>query len=273
VLPAGVVNTNILPDDFATPRSTQVMGTFEHALTSNLVFSASAIYTQRADVDYRLDKNLQWDGTKWVRPNAAYRQVQQYQFDGWGNYAGGIFELKRRGTKAGANGSLTLQRARDVGNNYSSNPNDQREGIAGEYGPQADTPTARGVVSGWFNILPTLQVSGVFQARTGMAVNPIAGGIDLVGAGNLGSRTPGLGRNSFRGPTFNQTDLRLTWQAPVQKGKLSVYLEGFNLFNQVNVQSVDNNYGAINGQPLGTWMSPTVYYAPRQVQLGARFTF
>jgi hypothetical protein len=272
-LPAGVVNTNILPDHFATPRSTQAMGTFEHALTGNLVVSASAIYTRRSSADYRIDANLVWDGTRWVRPNPAYRQVLQYQFDGWGNYIGGIFEVKRRGTRAGANGSLTLQRARDIGNNYSSAPNDQRIGIAGEYGPQADTPTVRGVVSGWYNILPSLQLSGVFQARSGMAVNPVAGGLDLVGAGNLGTRTPGFGRNSFRGPGFNQTDLRLTWNAPVPKGKLSVYLEGFNLFNQTNVMSVDNNYGPNPAQPLATWLTPTVYYAPRQVQLGARFTF
>jgi hypothetical protein len=106
-----------------------------------------------------------------------------------------------------------------------------------------------------------------------MAVNPVAGGLDLVGAGNLGSRTPGFGRNSFRGPTFNQTDLRLTWNAPTQKGKLSVYLEGFNLFNQTNVMSVDNNYGPTSGAPLASWLAPTVYYAPRQVQLGARFMF
>jgi hypothetical protein len=64
------------------------------------------------------------------------------------NDVGGIFDVKRRGTKAGINVSLTVQRARDVGHNYNSLPVDRRIGIAGECGPQADSPTVRGVLSG-----------------------------------------------------------------------------------------------------------------------------
>src|SRR5581483_8269925 len=105
----------------------------------------------------------------------------------------------------GLNASLTLNRARDIGNNYNSIPNDQRLGVAGEYGHNADTPTARGVVSGWYDITPTVQVSAKYQARTGMWVNPVDSGVDLIGAGILSSRTPGFARNSFEGPGFNQT--------------------------------------------------------------------
>jgi hypothetical protein len=274
-LPAGVVNTNILPDEFHTPASGQLIATFERALVPNLVFTANAIYTRHWNVDHQWDTNLVWDATRsvWVRPNAAYRQILQYRFDGWSKYVGGIFEVKRRGTRAGVNGSITVASARDVGNNYNSTPNDQRLPLDSEYGPQADTPKLRGVVSGWYNIATNVQISGAFQARSGMAVNPVAGGIDLVGAGNLGSRTPTFERNAFRAPGFNQVDLRFTYKVPSTHGNIALYAEGFNLFNRVNVQSVNNNYGPTAGQPLSAWLLPTAYYPPRQMQFGVHLGF
>jgi hypothetical protein len=237
------------------------------------VDSATAINTRHRNVDYTKDKNLEWSGTAWVRPDPNYRQVIQYQFDGYSNYVGGIFDVKLRGAKAGMNGSLTIQRARDVGNNYASLPVDQRIGVDGEYGPQADTPKARGVVSGWYNISRSMQVSGTFQARSGMAVNPVASGLDLIGAGVLGSRTPTLGRNSFRAPKFNSADARFTYMLPFQGGKVSVYAEVFNLYNRVNVQSVNNNYGPTPGQPLAVFLTPLTYYPPRQAQIGVHVSF
>ncbi len=274
-LPAGVVNTNILPDDLEIPQSGQLVGTFEHALRPNLVVSASAIYNRSWHSNYRWDTNLVWDDAtqRYIRSNPNYRQILQYRFDTHSQYVGGVFEIKRRGTRAGANASLTLNRARDTGSNYSTIPNDQRCGVDCDYGPQADTPTVRGVFSGWLNFTPNLQLSGVFQARSGMAVNPVASGVDVNGDGQTGDRTPGFARNSFRGPAFTQTDLRVTYRLPVQKLRVDLYGESFNVFNRDNVQSVNGDYGAVNGQPKAAFLQPTGYYPPFQAQLGLRLTF
>src|SRR6185436_5454469 len=211
-----IVNSNILPTDFRTPASTQVTGTFEHSLSPNVVFSATATYTHGWDIDYGWDTNIVWNGTALVRPDPRYRVVSQYQFDGWRNYVGGIFELKRRGQRVGFNTSLTVQRARDIGNNYSSTPSDQRQGIASEYGAQADTPRVRGVVSGWYNVSRAIQVSANIVARAGRPVDPQAPGFDVYGTGVLGGRTPTFSRNAFRGPAYNQTDARFTWKLPLK---------------------------------------------------------
>ncbi len=274
-LPAGVIDTNILPSKLEIPESGQLVGTVEHALTSNLVVSASAIYNRGWHSDYRWDTNLVFnDATQqYGRVNPAYRQILQYQFDTHSQYVGGIFEVRRRGARAGANASLTLNHARNTGNNYSTIPNDQHCGVDCDYGPQADTPTVRGVFSGWFNFTRAFQLSGVFQARSGMAVNPVAVGLDLNGDGQTGDRTPGFGRNSLRGPSFNQTDLRLTYRLPIQNARIDVYGEAFNLFNRDNIQSVNNDYGPIPGQPKATFLTPTVYYPPFQAQVGLRLTF
>jgi hypothetical protein len=274
-LPAGVVDTNILPSKLQIPQSGQIVGTFEHALRPNLVVSASAIYNRSWHSDYRWDTNLAWDDAtqRYVRIDSNYRQIVQYRFDTHAQYVGGIFEVKRRGTRAGANASLTLNRARNTGNNYATIPNDQRCGVDCDYGPQADTPTVRGVFSGWYNFTRLLQLSGVFQARGGMAVNPVAAGLDLNGDGQTGDRTPGFGRNSVRGPGFTQTDLRVTYRLPLQRARIDLYGEAFNVFNRDNVQSVHSDYGPTPGQSKVAFLQPTVYYPPFQAQLGLRLAF
>jgi hypothetical protein len=276
VLPAGVVNTNIMPDDLRTPWSGQVVGTLERALTSNTSVSARFVYTKSYDREYQWDTNLVWDdpGQRWIRPDAAYRQILQYRFNGKAEYTGGIFELTRRSARVGFNGNLTIARAYESSSNYSSQPNDQRYGIEGDWGPQTDTPTVRGVVSGWYNLSPTIQLSSSFRARSGIAVNPIASGLDLNGDGNLSDRTPTFQRNAFRGPKNNQLDARFSWGIPFQNARrLFVYVEAFNLLNHENVLTVNNNYGPIPATPLASWMVPQSWAPPREIQLAARLSF
>jgi hypothetical protein len=273
-LPNGISNTNILPGNLRVPRSGQFVAKVERALNPHIVVSASGIYTHTWAREYQLDTNIVWTGTAWVRPIPAYRQILQYQFDGKAEYAGGIFEVNARGDRVGFNGNLTLARAYESTNNYGDLPNDQRLGIGADWGPQTDTPVVRAVTSGWFNLNSRMQVSGSFRARSGIAVNPVATGIDLIGAGNLGSRTPTFGRNSFRAPENNQLDVRFTWSLPIQSAKkVNVFVECFNLLNHQNVLNVNNDYGPTPGAPLPVWLAPTSWAPPREVQLGTRLTF
>jgi hypothetical protein len=273
-LPAGISNTNILPGSLRVPRSGQFVARFERALTPKVLLSASGIYTHTWAREYQLDTNLTWTGSAWVRPNPAYRQILQYQFDGKAEYAGGILELNARGDRVGFNGNVTVARANESTNNYGDLPNDQRLGIGADWGPQTDTPVVRGVTSGWFNLNARMQLSGSFRARSGIAVNPVATGIDLIGAGVLGSRTPTFGRNSFRAPENNQVDARFTWSIPMQGAKkLNLFVECFNLLNHENVLTVNNDYGPTAGSPLPVWLLPTGWAPPREMQLGMRFGF
>ena len=150
-LPAGVVNTNIMPDALRTPWSGQVVGTLERALTANTSMSARIVYTKSFHREYQWDTNLVWDdsGQRWVRPDSVYRQILQYRFNSEAEYTGAILEVTRRSSRIGFNGNLTVARAYQSTSNYSSQPNDQRFGIEGEWGPQTDTPKVRGVMSGW----------------------------------------------------------------------------------------------------------------------------
>ena len=276
-LPAGVVNSWIVPDKVSVPNSRQVVATIEHQLSANIAVSASAVYTKTSNREYVWDTNLVWNEATgaYVRPDTAYRQLTQYRFDGKAEYTGGIFEITKRGARLGFNANLTLARAYESSANYGNMPNDQRAGIEADWGPQTDTPEARGVLSGWYNIGRGIQISGVFRARTGSAVNPVAAGLDLNGDGNFGDRTPTFGRNSFRMDGTSSTDLRGTWAIPMgSNARVMLFAEVFNLFDQENVSGVNNDYGPIPDSPKATtWMQPLAWFAPREVQLGARVTF
>jgi hypothetical protein len=52
-----------------------------------------------------------------------------------------------------------------------------------------------------------------------------------------------------------------------------IYAEVFNLFDQENVSGVNNDYGPTPGSPKSIWLQPLAWFAPREVQLGARVTF
>jgi hypothetical protein len=105
-------------------------------------------------------------------------------------------------------------------------------------------------------------------------VNAVAGGVDLNGDGVTGDRTPGLAPFSFTTPATNSVDLRLTWNIPMGgRKRLSTYLEGYNVFNHENVRQVLNDYGSTVGTPKGRWLEPTLFFPPREVQIGLRWAF
>jgi hypothetical protein len=273
-IPRSVVDVWLMPDPVKVPTSAQIVGTLDRALGSKLAVSSSVVYTKTMNRPYVWDNNLTTDSNRpFSRVDPTYRGILQYRFSGEAEYLGGIFEAHGRAGPVGFNANLTLARAYETTSNYSNLANDQRVGIDADWGPQTDTPRIRGVASAWWNFLPTMQVSGSFRARSGIAVNPSASGIDLNGDGNLGDRTPGLARNSFRGPGTNQLDLRYSWTLPLGGNKLQFYLESFNVLNHENVLTVNGDYGANPLTAKTTWMQPLSWAPPREVQLGARISF
>jgi hypothetical protein len=278
-LPAGVVDAMIMPDKANIPTNAQLVGTFEHLLKTNLAVTASAIYTRSWYKQFTLDKNLAWDRSLnagrggYTRIEPAYRRITQLQLAAPAEYLGGIVELERRGAKVGFNANLTLARSREVGS-----INDQHtyetSGFDFDYGPNGDTPTGRIAVSGYYNFTHSVQLSGAFKARSGLSVSAIASGLDLNGDGVLSDRTPTFSPGSFRAPANNSVDVRFTYGVPLGASRrVQMFLEGYNLFNHENVRTVLNDYGPTPGSPKNRWLEPNLWFPPREVQLGARFSF
>lgn len=276
-IPRSIINASIMPDKVNIPRSAQLIGTVEHALTPNVAVSASVIYTKSWNKEYTYDTNLQWNGIAWVRPDPNYRSLSQIRYEAPADYREGFVEITKRAGAYGFKGNITVARSYETGvaaNGIAGTIDDQQCGIRCDYGPAPDVPRVRGLLSGWYNVGRAVQLSGIFRARTGLAFNPIASGLDLNGDGVFGDRTPGLAPYSFRGPGMNSLDARVAWMLPVGGSRrLQVFLESFNALNRANIATVNNNYGPNAAQPLASWMQPTVYFPPREIQLGVSLNF
>ena len=137
-------------------------------------------------------------------------------------------------------------------------------------------------VNGW-EMDPVYQIqSGLpYTARTsGSVAGGLGSGINGSGGDN---RIDLVGRNTFRMPGVWVTDLRLAKHIKFQE-KYEVELMGdfFNIANKQNVTGVNTTAYSISGTTLT--FNPTTFgtvtnsnsnfqYTPRQIQLGARFSF
>jgi len=131
-----------------------------------------------------------------------------------------------------------------------------------------------------FSLLNTLQSPQYYS---------ILAGSDINGDGfPFNDRVGSIGRNSYRGASYYDTDLRL--QRPLnltERLKLNLSAEALNLLNRVNVQDVDQVYGAGEfagpipkafGDGVGSpdnpnFGTPTYAGAARQFQLSAKLKF
>jgi hypothetical protein len=101
-------------------------------------------------------------------------------------------------------------------------------------------------------------------------------------------RTGTVGRNSYRGPSYYDSDIRLQRVFHLtERISTETSLETFNLFNHTNVQNIDQVYGAPDflgpmphqyGDKIGspenpTFATPNFTGTARQLQASLRFNF
>ena len=280
--PIGVRNVYITPDPLKMPETLQFIATLDRAFGDNFSTSVSAIGTRSWNKENPYDTNLAWGNTAdpngqccFTRADPNFRQILQYQYRSQASYTGMVVSAQRR-LRAGLRfgGNMTIARAYDQGENYSTQPNDNRY-FSGDYGPGGDVPTFTATANGSKDVTKAIQVSWVFHVRSGLRIDPKSGPtVDLNGDGAFNDRTPGLARNSFEGPWTHSLDMRFTWALPVTtSGKLQLTLEMFNLYNKENWQSLNTLYGPVASSANPVFGTPLGYYPPRQVQLGARYSF
>jgi hypothetical protein len=117
----------------------------------------------------------------------------------------------------------------------------------------------------------------------------ILAGFDVNGDGYpFSDRTGTVGRNSYRGASYYDTDVRLQRVFSLgERLKATASMEAFNLLNHVNVQNIDQVYGAADflgpvptqfGDNIRSPANPTFgtpnYVSPaRQLQASVRFSF
>jgi len=138
------------------------------------------------------------------------------------------------------------------------------------------------------------KISSIVTAGSGRPVNATVDGDPNQDGNYENDRLPGYTRNGFTGPDYQSVDLRLVRKVRIaHRDRLELTADSFNLFNRDNqrVQITSNGLTVnattftpyttyVNGVPYPAYyqmpqnfLKPNAAFAPRQIQLGAKFIF
>ncbi len=242
-----------------------------------------------------------------ARPIPAFQRISLFESTAESFYQGLTFELNRRlANRFQFNMSYTLSKAKDdkpdqtsvvPGGGDDAKIAENQFDLSGEYGrsdldvrhrfifsPVYETGTFRRSENKIVRALLSDYVfTGILTAQSGFAYSALVSG-DPNGDGVTSTdRVPGTLRNQFSTPSTFQIDLRVGRAIRFgERMRLTLFAEGFNIFNRSNVQLVNNTRyafsaaGTVNGVPLPARLSTaaTNFGTPRQFVSGSpSFTF
>jgi carboxypeptidase family protein len=234
------------------------------------------------------------------RPNPRFANITQYDALGESWFNGLTMAINARAAAwARLRVSYTLSKALDdAGNAFFTTPQDNFNVLA-DKGPSDNDQRHRVVVSGTLgtggagtagtagkagaavaSAIRGFQLGYVFSYATPAPFNVVTG-TDRNNDTTVNDRPEGVGRNSARMSCFSHVadacgtatlDLRVSRVMAVKSQRIELMLEGFNVFNRVNVVSVNNTFGS-GATPSASFRQVTAIGDMRQLQVGARWSF
>lgn len=302
-------------DDYVSSYSQQASLGVERQVASDWALAVNYIFSRTLKITRARDENLlptaplgplgirQWN----VPPcpagcfaNPLILQDNVYESTGRAFYHGFILEVNRRlRDHIALSGNYTLSKAIDEVTDFNSDFQasdqthlradrslsafDQRHKVV--VYAILESPLRGGPDSGrWSRALSNFVLTPIFRANSARPFNLLAGS-DLNGdRHSTTDRPPYAGRNTGRGPSFWTFDFRVARKIGLgsETRFLDLTVEAFNLFNRLNLGSVNNTVGLIGppfdlegrhdrrpSEPLGF----TSAFDPRRIQLGLRLSF
>jgi hypothetical protein len=291
VFPAGVLTAiSSIDPHVQNGRSEQGAVQVEHAIRSTVSMSAGYSYLRGHGIIMQRNVNvptltaaqaIALGVSNLGRPNPAFGNISQYDSIGDSWFNGLTLSLNARAVQWGSvRASYTLSSALDTSGNAFFNTPQNNLDIGAEKGPSDNDQRHRLVISGAAGggrgrvarALGGIQVGYLIAYATGVPFNIVAGS-DLNNDTTNNDRPAGVSRNSARQPSTTSADLRVSRVLAMPRGgRLEIMLEGFNVFNHVNILAVNNTFGT-GAVPLPTFGQPTLAGDPRQLQAGLRWSF
>lgn len=243
------------------------------------------------------------------RPDPAFANINQYDSLGDSWFHGLTLSLMARASSWGRiRASYTHSNAvDDVGNAFFNTPQDNFD-IPGDKGPSDNDQRNRVVVSGSVRAggpggaakaggsggagggvrlgrivraaFAGVEIGYVFSYATAAPFTVVTGS-DRNNDTTVNDRPAGVARNSQRLSCFadisetcgtSTFDLRVSRPIGWRGQRIEPMVEAFNLFNRVNVVSVNNTFGT-GATALPTFRQVTAIGDMRQIQVGLRWTF
>ncbi|MDQ3750099.1 MAG: TonB-dependent receptor [Acidobacteriota bacterium] len=232
------------------------------------------------------------------RPIPQFQRISLFESTAQSFYQGLTFELNRRfANRLQFNTSYTLSKAKDdkpdqtsvVPGVDDSKIAENQFDLSGEYGRSDLDVRHRFIFSpvyetGTFKysenkivraLLSDYIFTGIFTAQSGLAYSAFVAG-DQNGDGNFSNdRAPGTERNQFSTPATYQVDMRVGRAIRFgERMRLTLFAEGFNIFNRANVQAVNNTFYGFSTAGGGRLTQTTNFGTPRLFVSGSpSFTF
>jgi hypothetical protein len=140
------------------------------------------------------------------------------------------------------------------------------------------SPLGAALLNGW-------QLGVIAQAQSGRAFNDITTGDPVGDTNTANDRTPGVGRNTVRGPFFGTLDVRLSKDVNLHGERLKLRLigEAFNITNHTNPNAMLTTRYSYSGgffRPLYNPATPSTTFGwvqsvfdPRILQLAVKLIF
>jgi hypothetical protein len=296
---------------FNVPYTHQYSVTVNRQLASDLSVSVSGIATKGnryvSSIDYNpLVPSLGPGRRPADVNNMAGTSSSELQYTPWGEswYRGLLVSATKRLSRGSqAMVSYTLSKAEDsISDFISSPPQDQGRGRdpqdpeglplgfdpSSERGPSLQDQRHRFAATAVQELPFGLQASGIYTAGSGRPYNIIAGP-DLNGDGDAtvspgpdrARRVPSdpstsIGRNTGRLPREHRLDARVTKRFKAgPRSSVSLTLDVLNLLNATNFTDINRVFGtgAYPSAPQPAFGQFTQAGPPRQLQIGARFSF
>jgi hypothetical protein len=235
--------------------------------------TAHAAYVHLSGRQIIMSRNVNVPIPNLGRPDPRVGNNSQYQSIGRSDYDGLTLSVRHAGERSGSHrASYTLSKALDdAGNAFFSSPQNNFD-VADDYGRSDNDQRHRLVLSGSAAVRWGFLASYLFAATSAPPFNIQTGG-DRNGDTTVNDRPAGVARNTGEGFASATLDVRATRRFAIGRGRaLEVTLDAFNVLNRANYL-IPNNVIGTGATPSPTFGLPTAAGDPRQLQLGARWSF
>lgn len=240
---------------------------FQREFITNLSIGIDLVYSKGYNFSRIEDDNAVIPGTGYLRPDPTQASIYVFRMKGKSDYKALYFTVSKRYAHGWSlDLSYTLSRSwSDIESEQTGAYDNEPDNWERMYGPNNTDATHRLAVTGIIDLPLGFQLSGLAYYRSALPWTAF-----YVGDVNLDGKTTDMvddHRNARRGFDMFYLNLRLSKYINIDRFRLQLFAEGFNVTNRVNFGSPFNRYGTPN------FGNPTTAGAPRQIQLGARIDF
>ena len=253
-------------DSIRTPYTEQASVGVRHlrgpwALAADAVWARGRNLIRTRDANYpNLDDPLRG------RPDPTFQEITVRETEGRSLYRALQIGLEKQTSRRHAYGvAYTLSRAERDTEDWDFVPQDQRY-YAVDWGPSSSDARHRLAASADVDLGRGVRVTMIATGLSALPYNVTTGTDDNLDTYTT-DRPPRVSRNSARGSSFWQIDVRVAKALRAGTRRIELIAESFNLANRRNW----TGYDGVARNP--TFGRPTDAASPREVQLGVRLDF